>query len=210
MPDLLSFLSLEQFLAFLGAGLLVNLAPGADVMLATACGVQGGPRAGMASGLGTGAGALGHVLLAAAGLSALIAAHPMMLEVLRWIGAGYLVWLALQAWRSGAPPPRGGQSSGWRAFRKGALTNMLNPKPILFILAFLPQFVTVDGPPAWQQVTLLGLVFATTGALVTMGYGLMAGLAGRALASRMQVLNRVAAMLFAGMALRLVTQDLQR
>ncbi len=207
MTDLLFFLPPEQFLAFLGAGLLVNLTPGADVMLATACGVQGGPRAGMASGLGTGAGSLWHVLLAAAGLSALIAAHPVALEVLRWLGAGYLLWLAIRAWRAGPAAAGKGQSGGWQAFRKGALTNMLNPKPVLFILAFLPLFVRAEGPPAWQQILLLGLVFVVTGTLVTMAYGLVAGYAGRALAGRMQLLNRVASVLFAGLALRLVLQE---
>lgn len=204
MPELLAFLTPDQFLTFLLAGLVVNIVPGADVVLATACGVQGGPRAGLASGLGTGAGVLWHIALAAAGVSALLAAHPGALTMLRWLGAGYLAWLALRAWRAGPAGTGQGQASLWAAFRKGALTNMLNPKPVLFILAFLPQFIVTDGPPVWQQITLLGLVFATTGTLVTMGYGLAAGLAGGMLARRMGALNKIAAVLFAGLAMRLV------
>jgi threonine/homoserine/homoserine lactone efflux protein len=206
MPDLLAFLSPEQFLTFLLGALVVNFAPGADMVLATACGIQGGPRSGMAAGFGAGTGVLWHVLLAAAGVSALIAAHPEALDALRWAGAGYLVWLAWKAWNARPEGPGQGTSSLWRAWRKGLVTNMLNPKPVLFVLAFLPQFVVAGGPPVWQQIVALGLVFAVTGTLVTMGYGAVAGLAGQALARRMGVVNRLAAVLFAGLALRLATE----
>lgn len=206
MPDLLAFLAPEQFLAFLVGALVVNFAPGADMVLATACGIQGGPRSGMAAGFGAGTGVLWHVALAAAGVSALIAAHPGALDALRWAGAGYLVWLAWKAWNAGPEGPGQGTGSLWRAWRKGLLTNMLNPKPVLFVLAFLPQFVVADGPAVWQQIVVLGLVFAFTGTLVTMGYGAVAGLAGQALARRMGVVNRLAAVLFAGLALRLATE----
>lgn len=206
MPELLAFLAPEQVLAFLVGALVVNFAPGADMVLATACGIQGGPRAGMAAGFGAGTGVLWHVGLAAAGVSALIAAHPAALDALRWVGAGYLLWLAWKAWNAGPTGPGQGTPSLWRAWRKGLLTNMLNPKPVLFVLAFLPQFVVAGGPPVWQQIVVLGLVFAFTGTLVTMGYGAVAGFAGQALARRMGVVNRLAAVLFAGLALRLATE----
>jgi len=206
MIDALAFLGPEQAFAFLAGALVVNFAPGADMVLATACGIQGGPRAGAAAGFGAGTGVLWHVGLAAAGVSALIAAHPQALDALRWVGAGYLVWLAWKAWNAGPEGPGAGHASLWRAWRKGVLTNMLNPKPVLFVLAFLPQFVVAEGPPVWQQIVTLGLVFAFTGTLVTMGYGLVAGFAGQALARRMGVVNRLAAVLFAGLALRLATE----
>ncbi len=206
MIDVLAFLGPEQFAAFLAGALVVNFAPGADMVLATACGIQGGPRAGAAAGFGAGTGVLWHIGLAAAGVSALIAAHPQALDALRWVGAGYLVWLAWKAWNAGPEGPGTGHASLWRAWRKGVLTNMLNPKPVLFVLAFLPRFVVADGPPVWQQIITLGLIFAFTGTLVTMGYGLVAGFAGQALARRMGVVNRLAAVLFAGLALRLATE----
>lgn len=203
MPEVLGFLTPDQFLTFLLGGLVVNVVPGADVVLATACGIQGGPRAGAASGFGAGCGVLWHVTLAAAGVAALIAAHPGALDALRWTGAAYLVWLAYKAWTAGPASNTQGQSGLWRAFRKGALTNILNPKPVLFVMAFLPQFVVQGGPPVWQQIVTLGLVFAFTGTLVTMGYGVAAGYAGQALARRMGGLNRLASVLFAGLAVRL-------
>lgn len=208
MSDLFTFLTLPQLLTFVGGGLILNLIPGSDVLTAAAFGIKGGPRAGMASGFGTGLGSLFHVALAALGVAALIAAHPVALDAIRWGGAAYLAWLAYKAFTSRTVPQ---ETQVGRADRlapiiaKGALTNILNPKPILFILSFLPQFITPEGPPASQQILMLGLLFCTTGTLVTMGYGLLAGLAGRVVGSRMGLLNKVAGLLFGALALRLAT-----
>ena len=204
MIDILFALPPERLLAFLAGGLVVNFAPGADMVFATACGIQGGPRVGAAAGFGAGVGVLWHIALAALGVSALIAAHPEALTMLRWAGAGYLAWLAVKAWRAGAVGEGRGVTTPVRAFRRGVLTNVLNPKPVLFILSFLPQFVDPAAGPVWQQIVVLGLLFATTGTLVTAGYGLLAGYAGSALAMRMGVVNKVAAVLFGGLAAKLV------
>ena len=195
----------DRFLAFLAGGLLVNIAPGQDILFATASGIQGGPRAGGAAGLGVAVGVLWHVALAALGLSALIAAHPGALTLIRFAGGAYLLVLAWKSWRAAAAVGKtGGASTALRAFGRGALTNALNPKPVLFILAFLPQFVDPAVGPVWQQIVFLGAVFAFTGALVTMGFGILAGHAGRAIGARMQGLNKLAAVLFAALAARLL------
>lgn len=205
MWDHIAFLTTEEFLTFLIGGLILNLTPGQDVVFATACGIQGGPRAGVAAGLGVGCGALWHIALAALGLSALVAAHPAMLGTIRYAGAAYLLVIAWKSWRAGGLPQGQGTPSLSRAFLRGALTNALNPKPILFFLAFLPQFVnSAAALPVWQQTVLLGLVFATTGTLVTAAYGAIAGVAGQVLGARMVLVNRLAALLFAGLAARLV------
>jgi len=91
-----------------------------------------------------------------------------------------------------------------RALARGFVTNALNPKVALFVLAFLPQFTDPARGPVWQQIVVLGAVFSATGTLITCGYGALAGLAGRALGARMAALNRVAAVMFAGLAARLV------
>ena len=83
---------------------------------------------------------------------------------------------------------------------------MLNPKPVLFILAFLPQFTDPTYGPIWQQILLLGGIFTFTGTLVTMGYGVLAGVMGRAIGRRLGVMNKVAAVLFAGLAAKLVAE----
>lgn len=198
----------DQFLSFLAGGILLNLTPGQDVLFATASGLQGGPRAGVLAGLGVGMGAFWHVGLSVLGLSAMIAAHPEALAAIKYAGAAYLLYIAWKAWRDHGNPDAGGlAATGWTAFRKGALTNVLNPKPILFMLAFLPQFVNPEIGPVWQQILLLGGTFGVTGTVITAGYGYLAGRAGHAIGARMGVLNKCAAVLFAGLAARLILTE---
>lgn len=193
--------------AFITGGLVLNVAPGQDVFFASACGVQGGPRAGALAGLGVGMGVVVHVLLATAGLGAVIAAHPGALAAIKWAGAGYLLFLAWKSWNAGVPDASArGSVRPWTIIRRGAMSNLLNPKPVLFLLAFLPQFTRPDFGPVWHQLLGLGLIFAFTGTLVTMGYGVVAGWLGTRLGSRMRIMNRVAAVMFAGLAIRLVAK----
>ena len=190
---------------FIAGGLVVNFAPGQDVIFATASGIRGGPRIGALAGLGVGFGVVWHVTLAALGVSAAIAAWPGALDAIRWIGAAYLLFLAWQSWRAQGTLPEGrGAGHAWSAIRRGFLSNALNPKPVLFILAFLPQFTEPALGPIWQQIVLLGGIFAFTGTLVTMGYGVVAGYVRHALGRRMAALNRVAAVMFGALALRLI------
>ncbi|MBK5946979.1 amino acid transporter [Rhodobacter veldkampii DSM 11550] len=204
MWDVLAAFPAEALIGFTIGGLILNFAPGADVFFATACGIQGGPRAGIMAGLGVGIGVVWHVTLAALGLSAVIAAHPEALSAIRWAGATYLLWLAWKSWRAGAG---GGSARGvvspLRAVARGFLSNAMNPKPVLFILAFLPQFTNPAYGPIWQQIVILGGIFAFTGTLVTMGYGWLAGVLGRSLSSRMGVVNKIAAVMFGGLAAKL-------
>lgn len=204
MLDLLLSFPPQTLLAFLAAGIVLNLTPGADVIFATASGIAGGPRAGAVAGLGVGLGGLWHVGLAAAGVSALIAAHPGALEALRWAGAGYLAYLAWKSWNAPALAEGRGVATPARAIWRGFLTNALNPKVALFVLAFLPQFTNPALGPVWQQILLLGAIFTITGTCITAGYGALAGIAGRALSARLVILNRVAAVLFGGLAAKLV------
>ncbi|MDF2141147.1 LysE family translocator [Paenirhodobacter sp. CAU 1674] len=206
MFDILATYPTEQLIAFMIGGLVLNLTPGSDVLFATASGIQGGPRAGAAAGLGVGLGGIVHVTLAALGLSALVAAHPGALGVIRWAGATYLLWIAVKSWRAGAPHmvAARGPIGPAEALRRGVTINVLNPKVMLFMLAFLPQFTRPEYGPVWQQIVLLGSIVTITGTLTTIGYGLTAGWLGARLARRMGVLNRVAAVLFGGLAARLV------
>lgn len=205
MMDILALVPPADLAAFLAAGIVLNLTPGADVMFATASGIAGGPRAGAVAGLGVGLGGLWHMGLAALGISALIAAHPAALLGLKWAGAGYLLWLAWKSWRSRGDAVAGrGERGAMAALWRGFVTNALNPKVALFVLAFLPQFTDAARGPVWQQILILGAVFTVTGTMITAGYGALAGMAGRRLGARMGILNRVAALMFGGLALRLV------
>lgn len=194
----------DTLLTFASAGVLLNLTPGADVMFATASGMAGGPRAGMAAGAGVGLGGFWHVGLAALGVAALLAAYPAAMTRLHWFGAGYLLYLAWGAWTAGPAQPGIGATRLGRAFWQGFVTNALNPKVALFILAFLPQFTDAARGPVWQQILILGAVFTVTGMAITAGYGALAGIAGQQLSARMGVLNKLAAGVFGILALRMI------
>lgn len=205
--DTIAAMPWPHLLAFITGGLVLNFAPGQDVFFATACGLQGGPKAGALAGLGVGMGVLVHITLTTIGLGAVIAAHPEALTAIKWIGAGYLLFLAWKSWRAGKPDPSAKAAvRPWNIVRRGALSNILNPKPVLFLLAFLPQFTRPEFGPIWQQILALGLIFAFTGTLVTMGYGIVAGWLGARLGGHLGVLNKIAAVMFAGLALRLVAK----
>ncbi|WP_207100490.1 LysE family translocator [Paracoccus shandongensis] len=205
--DSIAAIPFAQLTAFVAGGLMLNVAPGQDVFFASACGIQGGPRAGALAGLGVGLGVLMHVTLATVGLGALVAAHPGALLAVKYAGAGYLLWLAWKSWRAGpADPSARGSVRPWAIIRRGFLSNALNPKPVLFLLAFLPQFTNPAWGPVWQQILGLGLIFAFTGTLVTMGYGIVAGHAGHVIGQRLGLINKIAAVMFAGLAIRLVTK----
>ncbi|MFG6079692.1 LysE family translocator [Paracoccus litorisediminis] len=197
----------QQLLAFMAGALVLNLAPGQDVFFASACGIQNGPRAGALAGLGVGMGVIFHVVMATVGLGALVAAHPEALVAIKFVGAGYLLWLAYKSWTAGEIDPSAhAASSPWSIIRRGALSNLLNPKPVLFLLAFLPQFTRPEFGPIWQQILGLGLMFMASGTLVTMGYGIVGGYAGQVIGKRLGIVNRIAAVMFAGLALRLVSK----
>ena len=85
---------------FVIAGLILNLTPGADFLFITSSGLSGGPRMGVAAALGVNLGIVVHILAAAAGLSALLLAHPAAYDAIRLCGAAYLAWMAVQAWHS--------------------------------------------------------------------------------------------------------------
>ncbi|MEZ5714635.1 MAG: LysE family translocator, partial [Paracoccaceae bacterium] len=191
-------------LAFMGAGILLNLTPGADVLFASASGLAGGPRAGIAAAAGISLGSLAHTGFAAIGLAALLQASPLAFDALRWLGAAYLLHLAIKTWRTPPDAARGtGEISLYSALKRGFLTNLLNPKVALFILALLPQFTDPAAGPIWQQILILGLIFATTGFVITSAYGATAGLLRRAMARAAGTLNKVTALVFATLAARL-------
>ena len=161
---------LATFLAFALAGLALNIVPGADMTFVIASAARGGRRDGVTAALGIGGGALVHVLAAVLGLSALLAASQTAFTLIKWVGAAYLLYIAVSL-----VLPRGGtesehkprpRMSGWRLFRAAALVNILNPKVALFFLAFLPQFIDPNAQIPALQILMLGLWFDFVGTLV--------------------------------------------
>ena len=111
---------IETLAIFIPTALALNMTPGNDMLFCLGQGIKSGPRAGNAASLGIATGAMIHTLLAGLGLAALVAAHPVALEILRWLGIAYLVWLAINAFRSSdqnLAPARTKQSSAFRAWR---------------------------------------------------------------------------------------------
>ncbi len=196
-------------LAFIPAGLALNLTPGADMMFCLGQGLKSGRQAAMAANAGIAVGGMVHTLLAALGLGALVKAHPEAFELIRWLGVGYLLWLALGALRA-SPFAAQAQTevvrtATGRAFWQGLMVNLLNPKVILFILAFLPQFVDPTRP-ILPQFLALGLVFSLGGLLVNGAVGLFAGSIGQRVARSAGLarwLSRISATIFGALALRL-------
>ncbi len=189
---------------FVGASIVLYLTPGADMMFVIASGVKGGPKAGVAATAGIILGVLCHVALAAAGLAVLIATSPAALDVIRYAGAVYLAWLAWHSWRAEVQPDdRKGRADLWRAFRRGFVTNILNAKVILFILAFLPQFIRPEVGPEWHQIALLGGILAIGGFISDALIGVFAGLAADRVRRSTHIMNKVAAVIFGALAARL-------
>ena len=172
----------SQLLLFTSAAIALNLTPGADMLFCLAQGARSGPKVGVAASIGISTGALIHTVLAALGLAALLAAHPIAFHALRWGGVAYLVWLAIQAFRHGpivVSPAKGASSGVLRAWRDRTLVNLLNPKVAIFILAFVPQFVDPARGSSILQFLLLGGILIVGGTVVNGLVGIYAGKVGR-------------------------------
>jgi threonine/homoserine/homoserine lactone efflux protein len=204
---------LTLYAAFLLAALALCLAPGPDMLFIVAMGGRGGPRTGVLAAVGVGCGALVHVLAAMLGLSALFVTLPTLYHVLRWIGAAYLLHLAVKAFRDRSPlgdaegeaGPAAGPSRR-RAFGQGMVTNLLNPKVILFNVAFLPQFVSPQLGHVPFQFLVLGLTIVVMGLAVDCTVGLLSGRLGSVLRRSHRVargLNIFSGTVFTGLAVRL-------
>lgn len=194
-------------LAFIPAGLALNLTPGADMMFCLGQGLKSGRRAAMAANFGVALGGMVHTLMAALGLGALVAAHPAAFEAIRWLGVGYLIWLAVAALRAGpgALQPTGKTFPAGKIFVQALIVNLMNPKVILFILAFLPQFVD-PSRPIFPQFITLGVVFSLGGLIVNGAVGFFAGSIGQRIARSQGLakwLARISATIFGALALRL-------
>jgi threonine/homoserine/homoserine lactone efflux protein len=168
-----------------------------------------GRSAGLAASFGVALGSLGHTLLAAFGVAALVARSDAAFLTVKAVGAAYLLFLSFKAFRAGAQAARL-QSlppvSTGRVFAEGALTNLLNPKVALFILAFLPQFVDPHRGSVAVQILVLGTIFniggTTVNSIVAISAGAAAGML-RESARFSRWLNRVSGLVFVGLALRI-------
>jgi threonine/homoserine/homoserine lactone efflux protein len=179
-----------HLIAFTLAALTLAAIPGPGMLYVLARSLGGGRDVGLRSSLGTAAGGCVHVLAAAIGLSALVAASATAFTIVKLAGAAYLIWLGVRALMSaGDPPPAVGRAAGGsdaRAFRQGVLTEALNPKTALFFVTFLPQFCQPEHGPLALQVAVLGLISVALNTAADIVIAFAAGPLGRRLAGNVR------------------------
>ena len=166
-----------QLLLFMTATLALNLAPGPDVLYVLANSARHGIRGGVFATLGVSAGIVFHTCIAAFGIAAVLLAHRWAFDALRIIGALYLIWLGIAAWRAAGIPELPGTIDPRlsQVFRQGLITNVLNPKVALFFLAFLPQFADPARGNITLQVLTFGALFIVLGTMVNLLYAWAGG-----------------------------------
>ncbi|CDZ45200.1 LysE family translocator [Neorhizobium galegae] len=155
--------STELFLAFLATTIVFAYIPGPAMLYAAAQTLARGRWSGLMASLGIHIGGYAHVFVAAAGLSVLFHAVPMLYLAVKLAGAAYLVWLGISLFRAKAAGdlelPEIAQKSGRRAFFESITVEVLNPKTAIFFLAFLPQFIDASAAfPIWLQFAILGTI----------------------------------------------------
>ncbi|CAN5503823.1 LysE family translocator [soil metagenome] len=168
--------SIATVLAFAGASVVLLLIPGPAVLYIVNRSVSDGREAGLAAVAGLTLGNLTHAIAAAAGLSAILATSAAAFSTVKWLGAGYLVYVGVRTLMRPPPVINSDQPhvSVRRSFTQGIVVNVLNPKVALFFLSFLPQFIhPANGRPALQAL-VLGLVFVSIGFFTDGTYSLIA------------------------------------
>jgi threonine/homoserine/homoserine lactone efflux protein len=211
---------------YLIAALVCILSPGTDSLGTLTIGLARGQRPAMAFAAGVGAGCLTHTLWATIGIATIVATSDTLFNSIKYAGAVYLLWIGVKALRAPAiainystQSPTGsdittaaGEAIA-KTFLHGLFSNAMNPKVMLFFIAFLPQFVVNNSAannPVWLQMMILGIIFAAiTGTLyVLLGYA--SGGVGQFLKRRpifLKWINRLSGMVFIGLALKLALTD---
>jgi len=177
----------ETFLLFLGAVMILMITPGPNMAFVLTSGAAYGWRGGVAAALGIGVVDLIFTLICAFGLAGLLSAYPGMFDAIRWAGAAYLSYLAVNCIRTAGQARKAGaataEPSRWAIFLRGLASNIANPKAILFFLVFIPQFIDPGQGPVFAQFVALGFALAVIGTLFHGSLGAL-GAAGAALAGQ--------------------------
>ncbi|HZW13966.1 MAG TPA: LysE family translocator [Noviherbaspirillum sp.] len=204
-------ISLETTLAFFSVSVLLALTPGPDNVFVLLQSAMRGRAAGMLVVLGLCTGLLVHTTAVALGLAAVFAASATAFSILKFIGAGYLLYLAWQAFRAPAgvaSADKVERISSKQMYTRGIIMNLTNPKVAIFFLAFLPQFAHPQHGSLVLQMLWLGAIFIIATLLVFGAIAYFSGAFGAALnrSPRAQlVLNKLSGIVFAGLAIRLAS-----
>ena len=204
---------LDTLAPFFIACVVLALVPGPDNIFVLAQSALRGRVAGLIVTLGLCTGLIVHTTAVALGVAAIFQASAVAFTVLKLVGACYLLYLAWQAFRAAATEinaRKDGVLGAQQLYRRGIIMNVTNPKVSIFFLAFLPQFADPTRGPLALQLMLLGGVFILATVLVFGGVALLAGSLGQWLnrsARAQRVMNRIAGMVFVGLALKLAMTD---
>ncbi|MEQ9638614.1 MAG: LysE family transporter [Alphaproteobacteria bacterium] len=170
-------MAIEAWLAYVVAATALLLVPGPTVLLVVTYALSAGRRSALYTVIGVTLGDIAAIAMSMAGLGALLAASATAFTALKWVGAAYLVYLGIRLWRAPASlddKVEGAAGSSARAMLAHAfVVTALNPKSIVFFVAFLPQFINPHAP-VLGQMTLLGATFVVLATVIVTGYALLA------------------------------------
>jgi threonine/homoserine/homoserine lactone efflux protein len=206
-------LGIHHYGLFIATAIVLILTPGQDTFFILGRSLAGGRAAGIAAALGVSAGTVVHTILAALGLSALLATSPYAFMAVKFAGAVYLLYIGVRALltRSKQAPGADAAADGdgrWPAFRQGIVTNLLNPKVALFFLALMPQFIGAGSTSKVAAFLALGLTFVSLGVIWCCILAIGAAKLRGAFLRRPSIaawLNRVAGAMFIALGLKLAT-----
>ncbi len=201
-------MTIYSILGFIGASLALTISPGPDNIFVITQGITCGRKAAIVTALGMCSGVSIHTTAAAFGISAIFYSSAIAFNLVKYAGAGYLLYLAFKAVKSSSPVTLASAETipASALFRRGFIMNVLNPKVALFFLAFLPQFATPAAGRLPMQMILLGAIFMTQAVVIFSLIGWFSGSIGRQLLSRPHIskhFNRLTAGVFASLGLKL-------
>ena len=211
----MALFDLQTLLTYLAAAVVLVILPGPGTAWIVGQSLAGGTKRGIQAGLGLETATLLHAIAAGLGLSALLATSAMAFEIVKYLGAAYLVWLGIKAWRNGDAAGPQAEAEGAKpsvsarsVYLRSVVTGVLNPKFALFFLAFLPQFVHPERGWVWLQFLLLGALLAVVGFCNDLVLSFAAGRFGRRMVGGGGLwTQRVTGTLFIGLGLRLAMQQ---
>ena len=204
---------IETIVLFFGASVALSLAPGPDNIFVLTQSALYGRKAGVSVTAGLCTGLLVHTAAVSLGVAAIFQSSVLAFNILKIVGAGYLLYLAWLAFRAGAAKidDSGDTKLEWRKlYARGVVMNITNPKVAIFFLAFLPQFADPARGSITIQMLIFGGIFILAAFLIFGSIAWSAGFLGEWLkgSDKVQVImNRIAGTVFAGLALRLATSE---
>ena len=202
-------ISLDDILLFAFASLVLNITPGNDMLYVATRSASQGVKAGIVSSLGIAGGCVVHLFAAVIGLSAIIANSAVAFNIIKYLGAAYLVYLGIKSFLSKQNKfnlnDKIEKKPLSKLFWQGVFTNVLNPKVALFFLAFLPQFIHPEKGNAALQILFLGLWFNFSGTIVNIIVAMLFGKLGNWLADKQTFIkwqNKITGLLLIGLGIK--------